>query len=175
MTEMESAKARLIRFLTNANKGDLEDFRTERHRLAQHEFDVHKAAATRWSVSLGVGNGAGLIALGSKLLDGKVDPWTYLFLPSAILFGLGVCAVGASHGVALWRSEHKVRVVEAQNGAIDAADLERWKEEKRGLTRGLWRVETAAEMIAAGCFAIGVLYPMGAIWWRLLTTGTISP
>lgn len=175
MTEMESAKDRLIRFLKGAKKEDLETFRQERLRLSEHEFDVHKAAASRWNVALGVGNGAGLIALAAKLLEGKVDAWTYLFLPSAILFGLGACAVGLSLGLALWRSEHKVRVVEDQNSAIDTADLSRWREENRKLTQGLWFGETAAELVAAGCFGVAVLYPLGAVWVRLVTTGSIAP
>lgn len=173
--KFETAKQRFERFLAQASDSELDEFRLNRNRMADQMNAMHTQVASRWSLSLGIGNGAGLTAVGTKIFGETVGPWTYLLMPSALLFGAGLCLVGLSHGLALWRIEHKAQVTEAQNIALDRADMNHWREENLKMTRPLWLVETAAEIGAAALFLIGVAYPLLVLWGRLFFKGTLLP
>lgn len=173
--DMETAKERMTRYLRTASPEDLAEFQNHRNQLSEDMSKLHMSLATRWSLTLGIGNGAGLAAVGSKLVGAPIDGWTYLLMPTAAAFAVGACCVGISQGLALWRHEHKARVISDQNSALNQADMSLWREENRPLSRRLWALETSAEVMAGAAFVFAVLYPVIALGLRYATTGTLSP
>lgn len=172
---LETAKERITRFITQASPEDLVEFQKERNQMLEDMSQLHMSLATRWSLTLGIGNGAGLAAVGSKMLGSPIDSWTYLLMPTAAAFAVGACCVGISQGLALWRHEHKVRVIGDQNFALSQADMSHWREENRALSKRLWAWETSAEVVAGAAFVFAVLYPVITLGLRYATTGTLAP
>jgi hypothetical protein len=173
--DLETSKARVTRFIATASPEELDEFQKHRSKLLEDMTHLHMSLATRWSLTLGIGNGAGLAAVSSKLLGSPDESWTYLLVPSAAAFALGACCVGVSQGLALWRHEHKVRVITDQNYALNHADFSHWREENRTLSSRLWFAETSTEVVAGLAFVIGVLFPVIVLGSRLFMTGTLAP
>ena len=162
-------------FIDTSESDEVEDLQMQVKEGHDDLLDAHKTVSLRWSLSIGLANGASLAALGSKLVGAPISPWTYLFLPSALLFGLGLVSLGATHGISLWRTEHQLRVAGARLAAANTLDPTLWREENEDLLDRLWWIETALELTAGAAFLIGIGYPLLALWIRLMTTGTLAP
>jgi hypothetical protein len=122
---------------------------------------------SRWGLFLGIGNGAALVALGSKVLDLRAAPATAqavaavgFVYPSMILFAFGLMASGwvplselrATHGLLREQRGFLQRLGSGEEIEVNAfphADGH-WD-----APRNWW-----PEILAAGCFVAGLGWPL---------------
>ncbi|PXA91181.1 hypothetical protein DMC25_06405 [Caulobacter sp. D4A] len=138
-------------------------------RLADAQRERADAAAIAWfkvwTLSLAVGNGAGLLALGSALKDAKGALW-FALLPAMWLFMVGLLAAGAEPF-----ARARLHTFERRNwgnlslrmgGGIFGPEPKKQLADRRGLK--FWRTGSAAlNAVAAIAFAGGITWALAAI------------
>lgn len=135
------------------------------------QAELHRGASRRWALSLSIGNGGALVALGGKMLDADTEGLMALAMPSAWCFALGLIAAGIlspitsrRHRLArdVWR-RHLLRF-RAGRPLVEPSQAENGE-------GPLLYAEVAFEWTSAVLFVAGLLYPLAVLSHRYLTSG----
>ncbi|MEN5229066.1 hypothetical protein [Brevundimonas naejangsanensis] len=140
---------------------------------AEAKDNVSKVAA-RWALGLAVGNGAGLVAISSQIISNLDKPSAYLLFPSAWLFTIGLCVIGAAPGLANWRAALYVNDLSRVRQDVWLGKPAALKTAKPKMLRTLFILETGAEILSGALFAAGLIYPLLVLSHRYICTGSFA-
>lgn len=198
MTEPEKLSKRAPRTeVSSAQLARWQRERTERKKEAA-EWEERSAAAQRsasdwrrrWSLSLAIGHGAGLLGVGTILLDNKKRPpgWELLLLPSGWCFLLGLVLAGTIP--LLWSMAHRRErdwawVVAREREAGGPTDLymaheepefsETLRQSFRARQKRLERYIDWVEGVAAVAFVAALLIPLAQFSFHGFADTSVVP
>lgn len=124
-----------------------------------------------WALSLGVANGAGCLALGSALVNSKLDLWL-IALPSLWAFAVGLLISGVLPYAYYRANQGQQRAFELLKTATERALLGQPKDDllpditTAGLAYAWWsRASSLLSVASAFAFSLGLLWPL--LKWTL--------
>ena len=145
-------------------------------RYSNISANLQSQASARWTLSLAVANGAGVVAVATHMLSaGATEASIALLMPTAWMFVIGVTLAGCMPALAAARhaQEHQaweLHDIWAEESMVPPPTS--GVEELEGTISALRKIEVVLGLSAAALFFGGMVYPLAVLVHRYNTIGS---